>query len=277
MHTSRTSVTVGTFNIAWLGDGVDDREPRTEGDYQRVAEAITDSGADVLGVQEVENEQAMARVLKYMKGYKWLMGAGGGEQRLGVLYKDDVLVRLVGEYTPLAMAEGRTRAGLVVQCKAGNFDWTMMVVHLKSSSRFDSTAELREAARNLRSQQAQTLAAWMEERLHDPDKDVVIVGDFNDFPTNEHLPTLQPMLAVPQYSFATYGLPSSKHEHSLGGEAGRPSIDHIVTSQSARHRLQRGSVMAVALYDQYPDAVARKISDHCPVVCRFDVVAPDSD
>jgi endonuclease/exonuclease/phosphatase family metal-dependent hydrolase len=257
-----------------LGDGVDDREPRSDGDYERVAEAIRDAGADVLGVQEVENEQAMAQVLRYLHGYKCVLGKSGGEQRLGVLFKEDIHVTVLEEYTALAVEPERTRAGLVVRCTAGNFDWTMMVVHLKSTSRFDSTNELRQISRQMRGNQAQTLAAWMQERLHDSDKDVIVVGDFNDFPTNEHLPTLQPLLTMPSYSFATYGLPSSKHESP---SASRPAIDHIITSQTARQRLQRGSVMAVALYDQYPESVAQKISDHCPVVCRFDMTAPDND
>jgi endonuclease/exonuclease/phosphatase family metal-dependent hydrolase len=276
------SITVGTFNIAWLGDGKDDKEPREEADYKRVAEVIRDAAPDVLGLEEIENPTALKRVLRYLQGYKFVLGAGGGEQNLGVLYKSHVSVRLVEEYKPLAVEEGRTRPGVIVRCKAGNFDWLMMVVHFKSSSRFDSTAELKDKARLLRTKQAETLAAWGQNILRKSDtaenqhkkqeseQDVIIVGDFNDYPTNEKYPTLQALLAQTNYRFLTFDLASCK-------KPTWKSIDHIVASESAQRRFVKGSLVTIGFQNQYPEAVANKISDHCPVLCGFSTAGPDND
>jgi endonuclease/exonuclease/phosphatase family metal-dependent hydrolase len=273
------TVAVGTFNIAWLGDGKDDREPREEADYKRVAEVIRDAAPDVLGLEEIENPAALQRVLRYLPDYKFVLGTGGGEQNLGVLYKSTVSVQFLEEYKPLAVDSARTRPGVMVRCKAGNFDWIMMVVHLKSSSRFDSTAELKDRARLWRTKQAETLAAWAQTILKtdkEKEQDVMILGDFNDYPTNEKYPTLQPLLAQTNYRFLTFDLLSCKKPTQPQQKAWK-AIDHIVASESAQRRLVRGSILTIDFHSQYPEAQANKVSDHCPVVCRFNTSAPDND
>ena len=55
-------VTIGTFNMEWLGDGVGDTKKRTDADYLRIADIIEKTGADVIGIQEVENEAALKKV-----------------------------------------------------------------------------------------------------------------------------------------------------------------------------------------------------------------------
>ena len=63
------TVVVGTFNMEWLGDGIDDRIKRSERDYERLAEVIENTNADVLGLQEIENEAALKRIMKYLPEY----------------------------------------------------------------------------------------------------------------------------------------------------------------------------------------------------------------
>jgi exonuclease III len=179
-------------------------------------------------------------------------------------------VRFIEHYMPLVVDSGKTRPGLIVQCKAGNFDWMMMIVHLKSSSRFDSTAEMKQRARELRLAQATQLALWCQHSLEEQEQDYIIAGDFNDHPTNERHPTLQPLLVQTRFRFLTYNMPSCKKPEWK-------AIDHIIASESAQKRFRHESLIAINFFNQYPDALAQKISDHCPVVCRFDVTAPDND
>jgi endonuclease/exonuclease/phosphatase family metal-dependent hydrolase len=265
-------LTLGTFNIAWLGDGIEDKEPRTEDEYKRVAQVIQDANPDVLGVEEIENTQAMERVLRYMRGYKCVISTSGGFQNVGLLFKESVQVEPVGEYMPLAVEPGRTRPGLVFHCKSGNFDWTMMVVHFKATSRADSTDELRTKSREWRTKQAAQMIEWktMMLKTNPKEQDVIIVGDFNDYPTNERYPTLAPLAADSSLRFITFELPSCKR-------ATWKAIDHILVNQSALKRFIPNSLYTVNLYSQYPDSIAAKISDHCPVLCQFNITAPDND
>lgn len=131
-----SSVTVATFNSEWLGDGIDDRNERTEYEYKMIAEVIAGTGADIIGLQEVENEKAIERIIKYLPNYKYIIGNTGWIQNPAVIFRDTVKVVKIEDYAPLAVKEGKTRAGLVLDVKKGNFDFRMMVVHFKSTSRF---------------------------------------------------------------------------------------------------------------------------------------------
>lgn len=52
-QTSTRTVTIGTFNIEWLGDGIEpEQKPRAEEDYAAIAQLIAQSNADVLAVQK---------------------------------------------------------------------------------------------------------------------------------------------------------------------------------------------------------------------------------
>jgi endonuclease/exonuclease/phosphatase family metal-dependent hydrolase len=268
---TRQVLTLGTFNIEWLGDGVNDRNPRTDSELQRIAELIRQAGVDILGVQEVENERALQRLLRYLPEFQGAVGSLGGQQNVGILYRRGLEVRILGEYTPLIVQPGRTRPGFVVYCRVGNADFYLMVVHLKSTSRYDSTDELRQLSRQLRLQQAQRLARWVDSLIAaGPEQDVVILGDFNDTPRRRREPTLTPLVDHPALLFLTADLRSCRYERAY-------TIDHIVVSRSFARRYRTGSAHVVNFYAQYPFPEAERLSDHCPVVAQFDVAAPDND
>lgn len=269
--TSADRLTVGTFNIAWLGDGVHDRSERTEDDYRAIAGVIHDMEADIVGLEEIENEAAIGKVLKYLPGYSAHIGTLGREQNVGFLYNNSVEVHLEGEYAPIAIEAGRNRPGLVARCRKGNFDWVMMVVHLKSTSRYDSTEQLRKASFVARSMQAERIVHWADSvRENGAEKDLIIVGDFNDFPLRKTNPTLLPLVADTSLTFLTMNMRSCKNATMYG-------IDHILISSSLRQRFITGSDRAVNFYATIPEKAAEKISDHCPVTGQFDAAKPDND
>jgi hypothetical protein len=264
-------VTIGTFNMEWLGDGINDRKDRTEDDYRRIADVITNSGIDVIGVQEIENAAALERVIKYLPDFDFILGKGGKAQKVGIIYRKNISVISLGDYQPIEVAVNRTRPGLVAQCKAGNFDWIMMVVHLKSTSRFDDTEDKREESLVLRSQQAAAVRKWADSTLNYSDeKDIIIVGDFNDSPIPKKNPTLEPLLLSSDFKFLTADLKSCKYKNL-------PLIDHIVASNSACRRMIDNSTGLYNFYPTMSKELQKSISDHCPVFTVFDITAPDND
>lgn len=268
---SRDHIVVGTFNVAWLGDGTNDRIDRTNEDYKRIADVIRETGVDVMGLQEVENAEAVDRVLQYLPGYERIVGTKGRQQNVAVIYRSGIEVRLVEEYTPIAIEEGRHRPGLILQCKAGNFDWLMMVVHLKSTSRYDSTDEMREESYRIRRLQAQRLHDWAERVVGDTEeKDIIVVGDFNETPTRKKNQTLNALLSDDVLAFLTTDLVSCK-------KASWKVIDHIVVSKSAALRYIDGTVMSWNTYKQYEKDEAQMVSDHCPIIAQFETTSPDND
>jgi endonuclease/exonuclease/phosphatase family metal-dependent hydrolase len=259
------TATIGTFNIEWLGDGKDDQKPRTEEEYRRIADVIDRTQADVLGVQEIESQEALDRVLKYLPDYKGVVYNAGIPQNVGVVYRHgEISVTPVGPYMPLTVGRNRMRPGFVVSCKKGSVDWTMMVVHLKSTSRMDSTDALREESRLIRGKQVAMLRSWSDSVVKSTDeKDVVIVGDFNDFTgRRSEQATLTPLINSSEMSFLTGSLRSCKNPNWY-------VIDHVVVSRTMKDRM----VVSSERVDDTraflsPDA-ASAVSDHCPVTVRF--------
>lgn len=269
---STRTVTIGTFNIEWLGDGIEpEQKPRAEEDYAAIAQLIAQSAADVLAVQEIENDSAMRRLLRYLPGWRGLLGHSGHRQNVGVLYRSTVQCTPMGDYFPLAVNPERNRAGFVVECRSGNFDWLMMVVHLKSSSRYDSTEDLRRAAIEQRRKQAAVLAAWVDSLLsHGRERDILIVGDFNDYPRRSRLPTLTALERDTAVVFLTEGMTSCLDHR-------RKAIDHIVATTSAARRWIAERRRMLDHRAMLPDRAADRISDHCLVVGEFEIGSPDND
>ncbi len=266
-----TTLRMGTFNIAWLGDGMDDKISRTDQDFKNIADVIKQTDADILGLEEIKNSYALENVLKYLPEYKYFVGTHGHSQNVAVIYRADVSVNVEQEYMPIAIDTARNRPGLVLSCKKGNFDWKMMVVHLKSSSHFDSTAEMQAAARETRTIQADICSYWVDSTLKaGKEQDIFIVGDFNDFPQRNKNPTLTALLTNTSIEFLTYQAKSCKNDKWFG-------IDHIVCSQSAKKRYIVGSDHAINFYAQLTNKDADKVSDHCPMIVDFDISAPDND
>lgn len=274
-HSSRVAypdqVTVGTFNIEWLGDGVEDMKSRSDDDYRRVADVIDRTGADVLGLQEIENTVALERVLRYLPDFTGFVADAGIKQNVGVIFRKGLSVQQLGVYTPLTVGVDRLRPGMMLSCRKGDFDWIMMVVHLKSTSRADSTDELRDESRRLRGKQAAMLRSWADSVLRaDAENDILIVGDLNDFPGRRENATLGPLLASKEMTFLTGALRSCRNPNWY-------VIDHVIASRSAQQRFVAGSEVVNDMRSYLDAREISGVSDHCPVTVRFSTAEPDND
>jgi len=265
----RDYITVGTFNLQWLGDGTKDRIKRRSEHYKAIAKIINDTEADILALQEIENEKAVKRLLKYLPDYDFIIGENGGAQKLAVIYKKDISVADYGEYFPVMVEKGRTKPGLWLYVRAGNFDFHFMNVHFKSSSRWDNTAQKRAESLYLRKSQAIAALDWADSLLRDSDElDIIIAGDFNDTPRrkkNRTLDELQELLW-----FITGDMKSCKYPSAY-------TIDHVICSDIAGDRFIQDSEFMDNTFSKYSKEELKMISDHCPVTVKFDVTAPDND
>lgn len=264
-------ITVATFNIAWLGDSKNDRIARSESDYKKIASVIHDLEADLIGLQEIENQNAIEKILKYLPGYYAMIGSSGGDQNTGIIYHSGLKILSFSEYKPLAIEEGRHRPGFIVSARKGNFDFILMDVHFKSTSRYDDTPEKKDSSYLIRSMQAKLTSNWADSILqYSTEKDIIILGDFNDNPNDIKNSTLDALMDNLNLNFLTGSLKSCKSEFWS-------SIDHIVISKSIESRLILNSTGIYNIYSAYTEPEAEMISDHCPVFTKFDVLVKDND
>lgn len=265
------TITIATFNTEWLGDGSDDTKPRSASDYEKMARIISITEADIISLQEIENEAAMKKLCTYLKDYSYYVCETGGKQNPAYLFNNNLEVRFVGDYSPVDVEVGRTRPGYVVFVRKGNFDFALMNVHLKSTSRYDNTEELKQKSYLLRAQQSRVLSKWADSILtQTKEKDIVITGDFNDNPNRKTNPTLMALAENTNLFFTTSELQSCKN-------ARWDCIDHIVVSNSAKSRIIPNSLHQINFYDILKQKQAESISDHCPVVISFEISKPDND
>lgn len=262
-YTSETAAIVGTFNIEWLGDGEGDNMPRSDAEYLLIADIIAKTGADVLAVEEIENQTALQKVLRYLDGYQGAVSEHGGRQRVGVIYRRGVTVKVLGDYTPLLLDRPeRLRPGLLIECNKGSFSWLQMCVHLKSTSRHDSTPQLLDESRELRTRQVQQIKSFVDSVLAaGKDSNIIVTGDFNDFPARINNPTLTSLLDGPLH-FLTKDMKSCANPKWF-------TIDHIAVTPSVAARAVKSSLRMENQRSYLSTEDAKQVSDHCPVVAAF--------
>lgn len=265
---------VGTFNIKWFSSG--GPNPRTENDVRDVAQVIQDTGAALLGLQEIGDAAMMNRLTRYLPGYRYVLGTSGGGQHCAILW--DSRRAQVGRAVEwpdtnqgLTSSADRLRAPLVAPARVGNFDFLFVVVHAKAM--FD------ERSVRIRREQMSRLRARLDEyEQTSPDKDVIVVGDFNDFVGSRAMAQLtgDRTVAAGEEGFVNTGanLPDEAITHL--DPNGR--IDHVIVSSPAVSDEEWTD--QVFVYPK-PRGAERKryedgVSDHLPAWATFRV-ARDND
>lgn len=263
---------ISTFNMSWLGDGYNDMNPRSEDDYKYFAEIISDMKSDIVACQEIENDKAIKKILRYLPNYNFKISDGGNAQKVAIIYKNGLQVSNVREIKELEMPNGKLRPGLVFYAKNGNFDFEIVNIHLKATSSYDNTEEKVIASRETRKQQIKILNDWINNYLaSSKERDIIVLGDYNDTPKRKIENTLLEMLNNSNISFITADLKScGKYQNSY-------VIDNIAVTSSVLNRLVPKSLSKYDIFSAYSREVANKISDHCPISASFDCSMPDND
>jgi len=165
------TATIGSFNIEWLG-----MKERSEEDYKAIAQVIKDSGAQIMGIEEIAKLDGLRRVMKHLPNYGYILGKSG-QQMLGIIF-DKTRVKYdknsVDQLDDVKLGRRGLRPPLKVYMQADKFDFTLVVLHLKAS--FD------DRSMEIRNEQAKEVNKWLVDHLsNESDKDLIIVGDYNDF------------------------------------------------------------------------------------------------
>ena len=262
-------LTIATYNMEWLGDGINDNKPRNNDILYKIATILSELNADVIGVQEVENDAAIKSVVSKMPNYHYYISKenNNSKQKIGIIYKKNINIKNIKEYTPLRLPTYNIslREGLVFNVEKNGIDFICMVVHLKSTSRYDSTTEQQNISREIRTKQNQLLSNFIDSiNKINPIARVILLGDFNDNPKRKKYNTMVSLIENNNIFFLTAEQKSCKYPIAY-------TVDHFVVNNPAKAKYIEGSIFQYNIYNSFKKEVASQISDHCPIVIKFNV------
>jgi hypothetical protein len=251
-------VTLATWNLELF--------PKSSESVAEVAAILDDLAFDLVGVEEIADPAAFDQLLTHLPGYAGVVAQvdPSAYQRNAIVYRTS-RVTLTDAETLFAddwyaFPRPPIKAHVTVKGTTPEFDFDFVVVHLKAY--FDAESEER------RRQACAKLDAWIRDRIvTGADRDVVIVGDWNDRLGDEPVDNIfQVFLDAPSdYRFLTYPLLATGETSYIPYES---LIDHVMVTSDALTEYGTGTTYVIPLETTVPDYQAN-VSDHRPVVSRF--------
>jgi predicted extracellular nuclease len=296
---------LATYNVLNLFDGQNDADKKVLADkIEFLAARIVESGADVVGLQEIGSEKLLeALVLSLQKHAQYTHIVVGTPDVRGIRnalisrlpFKSSRVLtspnlefpRFVEGDPPPFGARLPLRRGVVhAEIDAGDFGSVhVLVVHFKSGrgvplrnaagepiaplvSRDYGEATVR--ALVFRAAEALFVRGAVDELLADPAKKVAVVGDFND--VIDSVPVRIVRGGGPMLLQSCAELVPKEKRYTVMHGGNRATIDHLLVSVDLRNSLKNCSILNELLHDHdagYSDA-PRADSDHALVVASFE-------
>ncbi|WP_240359571.1 lamin tail domain-containing protein [Pyxidicoccus trucidator] len=271
-------VAVANWNIEWFGDPVQD--PADDALQLTNAQAvIADAGADIWGLAEIVSTAQFNELKARLPGYDGFLADdssqvssgssyySSGEQKLGVLFKSDVVRVLRAEvvltdYNFDFAGRPPLRVDLRVTRNGSSVDMSVMVVHLKATT---SSPASDDHARRLAA--AGRLKSYLDDQL--PTQRVMVVGDWNDDVDTSTVSGLDTPFRnfvndTSRYTFTTQALSLANE----GSTARRSTfIDHqLATNEMMANYVPSSTRVIRPTFTGY----SSNTSDHYPIFSRFD-------
>lgn len=236
------------------------------------AKAIELLDAEVVALVEVNPDSVAADLVTRLNNTGLCYGhqilAQSARQNIAILHKCSVQVtnpRLVPNSD-----DGNTglRKALAADLKVGEFDFLLIVVHMKAGRQSSAHAT--------RDRQARAIASFIQSETNGAEKDVLLVGDYNMIPGQD---------TSNFHEFSPNGFLSFISSWDL-----REGLSHISTSSpgnlldgyaiTASHTSEylAGSLEVVAIHRVLGMSLSRfreRVSDHLPIMARFRITRDD--
>lgn len=248
---------------------------------EAIARAIQLLDAEIIVLTEVEPHSRLQLITERLdeigSHYNAAMPTNGQhELGIAILWKDGVAVSDV-ELIPQSDLDNHDeyRKALAASFKVGNFDGTIIGLHLKSG-RGDSE-------RDDRTQQAEVIAEFVADATSGDEQDVLVVGDYNMIPAtaessndDANFQAMNPLGKL--FFISSEFLRGGSHLRSNGSIANL--LDGYAIADEDTQEFVGGSLQIYPLWHamnlERPQYVSQ-VSDHLPLVARFDILSADDD
>jgi endonuclease/exonuclease/phosphatase family metal-dependent hydrolase len=219
----------------------------------RIFAIISQLDIDLYAIQEIADISAFQQLLDRLSEYDGLYSEhvyqGGDYQKTGIIYKHDMVtvrsVEMLFTGDTYAFPRPPLLLEIDVQKNGMNFDFYLIVIHLKAYNGPDDLARRRAAAAALKDYMDQRIASESE-----TEKDYIVAGDWNDEiddPIEEN--AFQVFVDAPEsYRFLTMALVND--DMSASYPSWGSLIDHILISSDCFFEYQGGSTKTLRLDDE---------------------------
>jgi endonuclease/exonuclease/phosphatase family metal-dependent hydrolase len=242
-------------------------QARSEADFRALAHRAALLDADVIALQEVENEAAAARVFA---GYRFCLTARRDWQNVGFAVRRGLEFRCGPDVLDLSVGDRVRRGAQLTLFPGAATELRLLAVHLKSGCSRESLAATRGDC-TLLARQAPALAAWIDTQVA-AGRAFAVLGDFNRDLRREvrdgggnrgsglwqQLTDGQPRPErLQDASSGTPFLPCHAGQNFTG------YIDYILLGGGLATRRVPGSFARHPFPDR--EALRHRLSDHCPL------------
>ena len=254
---------IATWNLEWLskeGEGV---VRRSDSDLARLALYAARLDPDIVAVQEVAEDAALARIFPRER-YRIHLAKHGRAQKTGFAYRNDLDVKVMQDVE--ALAEHGLRAGADIAVQVHGRTLRLLALHLKAFCVKQALDDQDRDCERL-AEQVPAVEAWVDARAQ-ANEAFAVLGDFN-----RHLDDRDDLwVALNDGEPSTLKLQRTDPDRGSlcrSQRSPRPFIDHILLGGSAATWLVPGSFRELR-YDPEDKQAREKLSDHCPILVELD-------
>ena len=250
---------VAAWNLAGFGEIPEER-------LQQQVEGLALLDAEVVALVEINPLSALDTLCRGLrtKGVKYdkCCLEQNGDLNIGVLFKEGITATNPQLLPGSDLNDPHRRRAFIVDMTVGQFDFKLIVVHLKSG---------REATeQKLRDRQAKVIGKFIKDQRKEKREDILLVGDFNMIP-GQDVSNFHHLGGNDLMDFLSSWDLQDRYSHIL--EVGRANLlDGFAISRTYSTEYIRGSLRVFPMHwamDIGREKYRETVSDHLPFVASF--------
>lgn len=246
---------------------------------QKLAQVIAMLSPDVLAISEIAPDSVVEKLLGHLESagrcYEATMLDQSSNLNVGFLHSCHVTAANARFVSGSNLGNDNLRRALAVDFRVGEFDFTAIVVHLKSGRRPTN--------RRTRNAQVEAIAAFVSTDVFPDEKDILILGDYNMIPGRD-ISNFEILNPRNELRFITSEelepRPGFSKVFSHISRSGGPGnlLDGFAIAREHTIEYHADSVRIVSM-DQFLEVTLsdfrRRYSDHLPMMALFRVDEDD--
>lgn len=255
----RSTANIAAWNLEGFHGIPDER-------IEKQIQGLSMLDAEVVALVEINPIEVLDKIkaglLKNGLTYHSSLIEQSGKLHIGVLYKDGVVASNPRLIEGSDLGDPDKRKAFVLDLKIGKFDFTIIVVHLKSGRSLPN--------QKIRDEQAKVIFSFIEECRTNGREDIILTGDFNMIP-GQDISNFHFLGGDDVMDFLSSWDLQERFSHIL--EKGRANLlDGYAITRTFSKEYVRGSLRLFPMHwsmDIGRESYKDEVSDHLPFVATF--------